>query len=165
MEGDDGRDRPPKKSSFQKLKREQRSLLCFVKALVGHLVVIETRDDVTTRGTLVDVDDGMNCVLEDAQRVTPEQALEKKRDKFERMFVRARLIRYVHVPTHVDPSFRAHRAAAERRVRRVQALPGQGGVRAVQPFAVRHERTGAEDTRGASQGIREALMTIASTKH
>ena len=104
MEGDDGRDRPPKKSPFQKLKREQRSLLCFVKALVGHLVVIETRDDVTTRGTLVDVDDGMNCVLEDAQRVTPEQALEKKRDKFERMFVRARLIRYVHVPTHVDPS-------------------------------------------------------------
>ena len=92
MEGDDGRDRPPKKSSFQKLKREQRSLLCFVKALVGHLVVIETRDDVTTRGTLVDVDDGMNCVLEDAQRVTPEQALEKKRDKFERMFVPSELI-------------------------------------------------------------------------
>ena len=74
---DEDRDRRPRKSPFQKLRREQRSLLCFVQALVGHLVVIETRDDVTTRGTLVEVDERMNCTLEGAQRVT-EQALEKK---------------------------------------------------------------------------------------
>jgi|TARA_B100000401_G_scaffold158665_1_gene106001 small nuclear ribonucleoprotein (snRNP)-like protein len=101
---DEDRDRRPRKSPFQKLRREQRSLLCFVQALVGHLVVIETRDDVTTRGTLVEVDERMNCTLEGAQRVTVEQALEKKNSKFDRMFVRARLIRYVHVPARVDPA-------------------------------------------------------------
>ena len=67
-------------------------------------MVIETRDDVTTRGTLVEVDERMNCTLEGAQRVTVEQALEKKNSKFDRMFVRARLIRYVHVPARVDPA-------------------------------------------------------------
>ena len=104
MEGDDGRDRPLKKSSFQKLKREQRSLLCFVKALVGHLAVIETRHSVTTRGTLAHEDDAMNYAPEDAHRVTPASALEKKRSTIDRTVVRARPLRYDHVPTLVAPT-------------------------------------------------------------
>ena len=47
-------------------------MLCFVQALVGVRTIVELRDDVAIKGVLVDVDDRMNCVLENAVRRTPE---------------------------------------------------------------------------------------------
>lgn len=78
----------------------ERTLLCFVQALVGTKVVVELRDDVAIRGVLADVDDRMNLTIENAQRRTPEGVLMK----LERVYVSARTVRYVHVPPSVDPS-------------------------------------------------------------
>lgn len=80
--------------------RNERSLVCFVQALVGTTVVIECRDDVAIRGRLEHCDDDMHCTLVDAIRVTPEG----EKTKLERVFVRARMIRYVHFAPSIDPS-------------------------------------------------------------
>jgi small nuclear ribonucleoprotein (snRNP)-like protein len=78
----------------------ERSLLCFVQALQGMKVVIEMRNDVAVKGTLADVDDKMNLVIDNAVRLTPEG----EKQKLETIYVRARVIRYVHFPPAVDPS-------------------------------------------------------------
>ena len=78
----------------------ERSLLCFVHALRGMKVVIEMRNDVAVKGTLAEVDDRMNCVVENAIRLTPEG----EKQRLELIYVRARVIRYVHFPPAVDPS-------------------------------------------------------------
>ena len=83
----------------QRVPFAERTLLCFVQALVGTKVVVELRDDVAIRGVLADVDDRMNLTIENAQRRTPEGVLMK----LERVYVSARTVRYVHVPS-VDPS-------------------------------------------------------------
>lgn len=75
-------------------------MLCFVQALQGMKVVIEMRNDVAVKGTLSDVDDRMNCVIDNAVRLTPEGV----KQKLEQIYVRARVIRYVHFPPAVDPS-------------------------------------------------------------
>lgn len=84
----------------QRVPFAERTLLCFVQALVGTKVVVELRDDVAIRGVLADVDDRMNLTIENAQRRTPEGVLMK----LERVYVSARTVRYVHVPPSVDPS-------------------------------------------------------------
>ena len=91
---------PPPPGKREKRPFRERTLLCFVQALQGMRVVVEMRDDIAIRGTLADVDDRMNCVLENAQRRDPEGALLK----LERVYVSARLIRYIHIPPDVDPS-------------------------------------------------------------
>jgi len=73
--------------------------VCFVQALVGTVIVIECRDDVAVRGRLEHCDDDMHCTLVDAVRVTPSGA----KTKLERVFVRARSIRYVHFAPSIDP--------------------------------------------------------------
>ena len=78
----------------------ERTLLCFVQALVGMRTIVELRDDVAVKGVLVDVDDRMNCTLENAVRRTPEGTTVK----LDRVYVNARQIRFVHVPKDVDPS-------------------------------------------------------------
>jgi small nuclear ribonucleoprotein (snRNP)-like protein len=75
-------------------------LLCFVQALVGLKTIVELRDDVAIKGTLVDVDDRMNCTLSDAVRRTPEGTTMN----LDVVYVNARLIRFVHVPKEIDPS-------------------------------------------------------------
>ena len=79
--------------------RNERSLVCFIQALVGTTVVIECRDDVALRGHLEQCDEGMHCTLTNAIRVTPEG----HKTKLERVFVRARMIRYVHFAPTIDP--------------------------------------------------------------
>ena len=78
----------------------ERSLVCFLQALVGTLVEVECRDDVAMRGTLEECDDCMNCTLLDASRITSEG----ERLSMERVFIRNRLIRFVHFSPGVDPS-------------------------------------------------------------
>ena len=81
-----------------------------MQALVGVRTIVELRDDVAIKGVLVDVDDRMNCVLENAVRRTPEGSTMK----LERVYVNARTIRFVHVPKDVDPSELIERKRLER---------------------------------------------------
>jgi len=80
--------------------RNEKSLVCFIQALVGTTVVIECRDDIAIRGQLEFCDDDMHCTLVNAIRVTPEG----QKTTLERIFIRARMIRYVHFAPSIDPS-------------------------------------------------------------
>ena len=80
--------------------RNEKSLVCFIQALVGTTVVIECRDDVAVRGQLEFCDDDMHCTLTSAIRVTPGG----EKTKLDRIFIRARMIRYVHFAPSIDPS-------------------------------------------------------------
>ena len=89
--------RPPMK---HKVPRNEKSLVCFIQALVGTTVVIECRDDVAIRGQLEHCDDEMHCTLTSAIRVTPDG----EKTRLDRVFVRARMIRYVHFAPSIDPA-------------------------------------------------------------
>ena len=83
-----------------KVPRNEKSLVCFIQELVGTTVVIECRDDVAIRGQLEHCDDEMHCTLTSAIRVTPEG----EKTRLDRVFVRARMIRYVHFAPSIDPA-------------------------------------------------------------
>lgn len=63
-------------------------------------MVVECRDDVAVRGQLEFCDDDMHCTLTSAIRVTPGGG----KTKLDRIFIRARMIRYVHFAPSIDPS-------------------------------------------------------------
>lgn len=96
----EGKEAPKRTERKVRVPYAEKSLLCFVKALQGMKVVIELRDDVAMRGTLLEVDDRMNCVVGHAVRLTPEG----RKQKLEEVYVKSRIIRYVHFPPAVDPS-------------------------------------------------------------
>ena len=77
---------------------QDRSLLCLIQSLVDHVVILETRDDFSIRGYLTGCDEGMNCTLERAVRVTPEG----RKDELDKLHVRARVIRFVHMPREIN---------------------------------------------------------------
>ena len=83
-----------------KTPRNEKSLVCFIQALVGTTVVVECRDDVAIRGNLEHCDDDMHCTLTNAIRVTPEGY----KSKLERVYVRSRMIRFVHFAPSINPS-------------------------------------------------------------
>ena len=101
---------PEAEKRRRRVPSHERTLLCFVQALVGMRTIVELRDDVAIKGVLVDVDDRMNCMLEHAVRRTPEGST----IKLERVYVNARTIRFVHVPKDVDPSELIERKRLER---------------------------------------------------
>lgn len=69
-----------------------------IQSLVDHVVILETRDDFSIKGYLIGCDEGMNCTLERAVRVTPEG----RKDELDKLHVRARVIRFVHMPREIN---------------------------------------------------------------
>lgn len=90
--------------------RVPRSLACFVQALEGQEVLVETRYDLLIRGTLDQVDEHMNLTLSE---VTAEKMADGSKQEMIFMYVRGRVIRYVHVPSDV----KSHTAIEDHRKR------------------------------------------------
>lgn len=80
--------------------RIPRSLACFVQALEGQEVLLETRYDLLVRGSLDQVDEHMNLTL---SQVTVDKMADGSKQEMPFMHVRGRVIRYIHVPSDVKP--------------------------------------------------------------
>ncbi len=83
-------------------KRLENTLVCFVQALVNSRVVIELRNDIVVKGRLRNVDDQMNCRVENGNWTKNYQ--DGFRHKFDYLHVPGRQIVYVHIPDKVDVS-------------------------------------------------------------
>jgi len=81
-----------------KTPKQEQSLLCFLQSLNSMLVVIELRNDCVIRGTVEECDDTMSVTLINCEKVT----IDGDHEKHERMFVKNRMIRAVHVPARFD---------------------------------------------------------------
>ena len=105
-----------------KTPRNEKSLVCFIQALVGTTVVVECRDDVAIRGNLEHCDDDMHRTLTNAIRVTPEGY----KSKLERVYAVAhdtfRPLRSEHQSVGI------HGAEEVRLVQRLETLRGASGV-------------------------------------
>ncbi|KAH7387071.1 hypothetical protein KP509_16G003800 [Ceratopteris richardii] len=78
----------------------ERSLLCVIKALQGHQVLVELQNDLYIRGLLDDCDDAMNVTIKDASL----EDVEGNMRKLPLIFVRGSNIRFVHIPDSVNVS-------------------------------------------------------------
>ena len=77
-----------------------KSLAAFVQALQGMPVLVETRYDMLIRGILDDADQGMNLTL---SGVTVERMSNgHKQQDLPFLYLRARMVRYVHIPPQVN---------------------------------------------------------------
>ncbi|KAG2488001.1 hypothetical protein HYH03_013438 [Edaphochlamys debaryana] len=80
--------------------REETTLVCLIKSLVGTRVVVELRNDVLLKGRLDDVDDFMNMTLSEATL----QTAQGYKTQYESMYVKGRNVRIVHMPKSLDPA-------------------------------------------------------------
>jgi small nuclear ribonucleoprotein (snRNP)-like protein len=96
-------------------KRRPASLACFIQALEGTRVVVELRYDTIVRGTLTSADDYLNLLLADVTY----QPLQGEKRQLEVLYVKARHVRFVHLPGNLDPAAAvdAHRRRAAQAVR------------------------------------------------
>ena len=83
-----------------KTPRNEKSLVCFIQAFVGTTVVVERSRRRRHQRELEHRDDDMHCTLTNAIRVTPEGY----KSKLERVYVRSRMIRFVHFAPSINPS-------------------------------------------------------------
>lgn len=91
-------------------RRRPGSLACVVQALEGSRVVVELRCDTVVRGMLASADDKLNLQMEGVTY----QPLQGEARRMEVLHVRARHVRFVHLPGNLDPA-----AAVEQHRRRV----------------------------------------------
>lgn len=104
------------------------SLACFIQALVGSRVVVELRGDTILRGTLASADEYMNLQLEGVT-YTPLQGAPRA---LPALYVRARQVRFVHLPANLDPLAAveaARRRAAEARRQHAAEQAAAGAAR------------------------------------
>ena len=88
------------KARRQKPRAAPKSLAAFVQALHGMPVLVETRYDMLIRGILDDADQGMNLTL---SGVTVERMADgHKQQDLPFLYLRARMVRYVHIPPQVN---------------------------------------------------------------
>lgn len=99
-----------------------RSLAIFVQSLEGMRVVVELKTDAVVRGTLDLADDYMNLTMSDVSL----EPLQRPKQRLPFLYVKARHVRYVHLPGSIDPE----RSVAEYRKRQHAAL--HATVRAAQ---------------------------------
>lgn len=83
-----------------KLPRSERSLACVIQALEGMRLVVELRQDTIIRGVLESADEEMNLVMKTVI-LTP---LEGEKKELEWLYVKGHHIRFVHIPSKVDPT-------------------------------------------------------------
>ncbi|GFR45608.1 hypothetical protein Agub_g7005, partial [Astrephomene gubernaculifera] len=94
---------PPARKRKRRMRmppREETTLVCLIKSLIGRRVVVELRNDTLLRGLLDDVDDFMNMSLSEVTF----QTVEGYKKEYASMYVKGRNVRFVHLPKSLDPA-------------------------------------------------------------
>uniref|UniRef100_A0A1X7VC31 Sm domain-containing protein n=1 Tax=Amphimedon queenslandica TaxID=400682 RepID=A0A1X7VC31_AMPQE len=80
-------------------KQSLRTLLCFLQGLQNCKTTVELRNEITIKGTIVNVDDKMNTTISGAEY----KYLDGTVMNCENLFIQGSQIRYVHIPDDIDP--------------------------------------------------------------
>jgi len=76
-----------------------KTLTSLLQALEGERTVVELRDEAVVVGVINNVDSNMNIEMVDVSFSRTRHGVEKSYEKF---FVAAKHLRYVHIPDHIN---------------------------------------------------------------
>lgn len=80
-------------------RRLCKTLLVYLQALVGHITKVELKNELIVRGKIEQVDSVGNLFLTDLTMPTSNSS---PSSHFSHMFIRAKQIRFVHIPDRLD---------------------------------------------------------------
>mmetsp|Transcript_17896 Transcript_17896/g.22582 ORF Transcript_17896/g.22582 Transcript_17896/m.22582 type:complete len:121 (+) Transcript_17896:104-466(+) len=89
----------------EKIPFFQRSLAFFLESMSGYRVVIELKNDSEVTGSIENCDNDMNLTLQNVRCVNTQGKVQKH----SLMFVQGSMIRYVHIPDHVNVAHQVRR--------------------------------------------------------